>query len=104
MQPGRWLISPHHDQRRRVERRVDRDHRAFPGCATRETWLPSADAGHALRLLQGRQQQQDKERLMATLTPREREVLTCLVAGMGRRDMAERPLPPTGGCPGSRGR
>jgi DNA-binding NarL/FixJ family response regulator len=61
------------------------------GVAHGETWLPPAEAGHVLRLLmQDQQQRQDDDRLLAALTPREREVLTCLAEGAGRREVAER--------------
>jgi DNA-binding NarL/FixJ family response regulator len=60
------------------------------GVAKGETWLPPAEAGQVLRLLmhdQGRRQ--DNDELLAALTPREREVLACLVGGAGRREVAE---------------
>jgi DNA-binding NarL/FixJ family response regulator len=56
-----------------------------------ETWLPPAELGAVLQLLlAGREQQCENDRLLAALTPREREVLACLVDGAGRRDIAER--------------
>jgi two-component system NarL family response regulator len=61
------------------------------GVARGETWLPPAEAGHVLRLLLREQEQrQDNDQLLAALTPREREVLTCLADGVGRREVAER--------------
>ena len=61
------------------------------GVAHGETWLPPAEAGHVLRLLmQDQQQRQDNDQMLAALTPREREVLTCLADGAGRREVAER--------------
>ena len=61
------------------------------GVARGETWLPRAEVGHVLRLLMaGRQLQQDNDQLLAALTPRERDVLTCLAEGAGRREVAER--------------
>src|SRR5229473_2611763 len=61
------------------------------GVAAGETWLPPAETGAVLRLLlAGREQQEESCRLLAALTPREREVLTCLAEGAGRRDVAER--------------
>jgi DNA-binding NarL/FixJ family response regulator len=56
-----------------------------------ETWLPPAELGTVLRLLQqDREQQDETELLLAALTPREREVLSCLADGAGRREVAER--------------
>jgi DNA-binding NarL/FixJ family response regulator len=47
--------------------------------------------GAVLRLLlQEREEQRESDRLLASLTPREREVLSCLAEGAGRRDVAER--------------
>ena len=55
-----------------------------------ETWLPPAEAGQVLWLLiQDQEQRRDNDRLLAALTPREREVLTCLAEGAGRREVAE---------------
>ena len=55
-----------------------------------ETWLPPAAAGQVLWLLiQDQEQRRDNDRLLAALTPREREVLTCLAEGAGRREVAE---------------
>src|SRR5215472_2674314 len=61
------------------------------GVAKGETWLPPAEAGQVLRMLMREQEQrQDNDRLLAALTPREREVLTCLAEGVGRREVADR--------------
>jgi RNA polymerase sigma factor (sigma-70 family) len=61
------------------------------GVANGETWLPPTEAGRVLHLLMTEQEQrQDNDRLLAALTPREREVLTCLADGVGRREVAER--------------
>lgn len=61
------------------------------GVAAGETWLPPAETGAVLRLLLAeRDQQQENDRLLAVLTPREREILTCLAEGAGRRDVAAR--------------
>jgi DNA-binding NarL/FixJ family response regulator len=65
--------------------------RVIRGVARGETWLPPAQTGAVLRLLlDERDRQQDNDRLLATLTPREREVLGYLADGAGRRDVAER--------------
>lgn len=61
------------------------------GVARGETWLPPAEAGQVLRMLmRDQEQRQDNDRLLAALTPREREVLTCLAEGVGRREVADR--------------
>jgi DNA-binding NarL/FixJ family response regulator len=60
------------------------------GAAHGETWLPPAEAGNVLRiLLNAQEQQRDNDRLLAALTPREREVLACLADGARRREVAE---------------
>jgi DNA-binding NarL/FixJ family response regulator len=61
------------------------------GVMAGETWLPRAEMGAVLRLLlEEREQQRESDRLLAALTPREREILACLADGAGRRDVAER--------------
>jgi DNA-binding NarL/FixJ family response regulator len=61
------------------------------GVVAGETWLPRAEMGAVLRLLlEEREQQRESDRLLAALTPREREILSCLADGAGRRDVAER--------------
>lgn len=61
------------------------------GVAAGETWLPPAQTGAVLQLLlQEHNQQRESDRLLASLTPREREVLACLAEGAGRQDVAER--------------
>ena len=61
------------------------------GVASGETWLPPAQMGAVLQLLLAeREEQRESDRLLASLTPREREVLACLADGAGRRDVAER--------------
>jgi DNA-binding NarL/FixJ family response regulator len=60
------------------------------GVARGETWLSPADLGLVLRLLFRHQdEQRGRSQLMAALTPREREVLSCLAGGAERRDVAE---------------
>jgi DNA-binding NarL/FixJ family response regulator len=61
------------------------------GVMAGETWLPRAEMGAVLRLLlEEREQRRESDRLLAALTPREREILACLADGAGRRDVAER--------------
>jgi DNA-binding NarL/FixJ family response regulator len=65
--------------------------RVIRGVARDETWLPPAQTGRVLQLLmQDQEQRRDNERLLAALTPRERQVLACLAEGAGRREAAER--------------
>jgi DNA-binding NarL/FixJ family response regulator len=60
------------------------------GVAQGETWLPPAETRGVLRLLLNAQEEQrENDRLLAALTPRERQVLECLAEGAGRRDVAE---------------
>jgi DNA-binding CsgD family transcriptional regulator len=40
-------------------------------------------------LMADQDRRQDNDRLLAALTPREREVLACLAEGAGRREVAE---------------
>ncbi|MEU2248546.1 response regulator transcription factor [Streptomyces sp. NPDC019224] len=56
-----------------------------------ETHLPPALLTGALReLLADRKHRTESEKLVDSLTPREREVLRCMVAGLGRKAVAER--------------
>jgi DNA-binding NarL/FixJ family response regulator len=65
--------------------------RVIRGVAAGETWLPPAEMGAVLRLLlQEHEQQRESDRLLASLTPRERDILSCLAEGAGRQDVAER--------------
>ena len=58
--------------------------------AAGETWLPPAELGNVLRLLlQEQEHHREGDRLLAVLTPREREVLSCVAEGAGRRDVAD---------------
>jgi DNA-binding NarL/FixJ family response regulator len=57
------------------------------GVARGETWLPATETGNVIRLLlQEQERRQQNWRLLASLTPRERAVLTCLAEGSGRRE------------------
>lgn len=54
-----------------------------------ETWLPPRDLGVVLQLLmEDQDHRRDSDDLLATLTPREREVLSLLVEGAGRNEVA----------------
>ncbi|MER7107886.1 response regulator transcription factor [Streptomyces sp. NPDC000229] len=56
-----------------------------------ETHLPPALLTGVLReLTSARKHRTESERLVESLTPREREVLRCMVAGLGRKAVAER--------------
>jgi len=61
------------------------------GVAKGETWLPPTEMGRVVRLLiQDQDRRRENDELLAALTPREREVLTCLAEGAGRGEVAER--------------
>jgi DNA-binding NarL/FixJ family response regulator len=61
--------------------------RVIRGVAQGETWLPASETGNVVRLLLQEQERRTQNgRLLASLTPRERAVLTCLTQGSGRRD------------------
>jgi DNA-binding NarL/FixJ family response regulator len=60
------------------------------GVARGETWVPPAEAGRVLELLiKDQDQRRENDKLLAALTPRERQVLTCLANGAGRQEVAE---------------
>ncbi|TDD27215.1 response regulator transcription factor [Actinomadura sp. KC06] len=59
--------------------------------AWRGGWIPPDVLGEVLRrLLRDEGEQNGGARLLAGLTPREREVLQCMVDGLGRAEIAER--------------
>ena len=61
---------------------------AIRGVARGETWLPPRDLSNVVRfLLREQDRRQEGGRLLASLTPRERTVLTCLAEGAGRREV-----------------
>jgi len=63
------------------------------GVARGETWLPPSETGHVMRLLMEEQdRRRENGRLLASLTPRERMVLTCLANGTGHRDAIAKQL------------
>ena len=61
------------------------------GVVRGETWLPQRELGVVLHLLiDDQDNRRDGDDLLATLTPREREVLFLLVEGVGRKEVANR--------------
>ncbi len=75
----------------RKDESLDHLLRVIRGVVRGETWLPPAETGNVVQLLlRERDRQHESERMLAVLTPREREVLTCLAEGAGgRRAIAE---------------
>jgi DNA-binding NarL/FixJ family response regulator len=65
---------------------------AVRGVVRGETWFPGTVVGPILRLLiyERDERQASVEHPLGSLTPREREVLSFLVEGIGRREVAER--------------
>jgi DNA-binding NarL/FixJ family response regulator len=64
--------------------------RVIRGVAHGETWLPPADTGGVISLLlRQRDMRENRDRMLALLTPREREVMACLAEGAGRNQVAE---------------
>jgi DNA-binding NarL/FixJ family response regulator len=74
----------------RKDESLDRLIYVIRGVARGETWLPPGQTGEVLRLLMRRSDQDgdSDDRLLATLTGRERDVLLCLAEGNRRRDVA----------------
>ena len=61
------------------------------GVVRGETWLPLRELGVVLHLLiEDQDDRRDSDDLLATLTPRERDVLLLLVEGVGRKEVANR--------------
>jgi DNA-binding NarL/FixJ family response regulator len=54
------------------------------------SWAPSQRAGLGSFPGTGSPPRRESDRLLAALTPREREILSCLADGAGRHDVAER--------------
>jgi DNA-binding NarL/FixJ family response regulator len=60
--------------------------RVIRGVAQGETWLPPSETGNVVRLLlQEQDRRRENWRLLASLTPRERAVLSCVAVGSGQR-------------------
>ncbi|MEU6734816.1 response regulator transcription factor [Streptomyces physcomitrii] len=70
---------------------LQRLHTVVRGVLRDETHLPPALLTGVLReLTSARKHRSESEQLVDQLTPREREVLRCMVAGLGRKAVAER--------------
>lgn len=73
----------------RKDESLDQLLRVIRGVAAGETWLPRAETGAVLKLLlHEREIKQRCEELLAALTPRELEVLSCMAEGAARYDAA----------------
>jgi DNA-binding NarL/FixJ family response regulator len=60
------------------------------GAVRGESWLPPRELGVVLNLLiEDQEHRRDSDDLLAVLTPREREVLSLLVEGAGRNEVAK---------------
>jgi two-component system NarL family response regulator len=75
----------------RKDESIDHLLRVIRGVVRGETWLPPTELGRVLRLLiEDQDDRRGCDELLATLTPRERDVLFHLVGGAGRKEVAER--------------
>jgi len=75
----------------RKDESIDHLLRVIRGVVRGETWLPPSELGGVLRLLiDDQDDRRGCDELLATLTPRERDVLFHLVEGAGRKEVAER--------------
>lgn len=73
----------------RKDESLDQLLRVIRGVAAGETWLPRAETGAVLELLlHERENKQRCEQLLAALTPRELEVLSCIAEGAAHYDAA----------------
>jgi DNA-binding NarL/FixJ family response regulator len=65
--------------------------RVIRGVIRGETWLPPSETGNVLSLLLAqRDRREDRDRMLARLTRRERQVLACVAEGASRSQVAER--------------
>lgn len=64
--------------------------RVVSGVTRGETWVPPSELGRMFRLLFDQQDQFGADDPLADLTTREREVLTHMADGAGRKEIAER--------------
>lgn len=65
--------------------------RALRGVVRGQTRLPPVETGNVLSLLlRQRERRRSGERMLALLTPRERQVLACLAEEAGRKQVADR--------------
>lgn len=77
----------------RKDQSLDHLLQVIRGVARGETWLPPSETGNVVRLLlQEQDRRRENGRLLASLTPRERAVLTCLAEGTGHREAIARQL------------
>jgi DNA-binding NarL/FixJ family response regulator len=75
----------------RKDESIDHLLRVIRGVVRGETWLPPTELGGVLRLLiEDQDDRRGCDELLATLTPRERDVLFHLAEGAGRKEVAER--------------
>jgi len=92
-EPSRILVAIEAGARAWVRKDESVEHllRVLRGVARGETWLPPGETGNVLSLLlHQRDVRKDSERVLAVLTPRERQVLACLADGASRNQIAER--------------
>ncbi len=75
----------------RKDESVDHLLSVIRGVVRGENWLPPRELGVVLHLLiENQEHRRDSHDLLATLTPRERDVLSLLVEGAGRNEVAKR--------------
>lgn len=75
----------------RKDESVDHILRVIRGVVRGETWLPPMELGRVLRLLmEDQEDRRGRDELLGALTPREMDVLSHLIQGAGRKEVAER--------------
>lgn len=75
----------------RKDESVDHLLEVIRGVVRGDTWVPPGELGTVLRLLiEDQDHRRDSDDLLASLTRRERDVLSLLVEGAGRKEVAER--------------